>query len=150
MAVYHGSLVSLAFTKVIYGAKQPKRKITLYGYAGTSTRQPRKEKTKEVGWAVRQISLRSSFVIPRTPFRPQHDFFQAMRLCVLGQPQMVKGAQKGFLICTLQHLAILKIGNIVGAFIQIRGNMGGKQDGAWFRLNQMPEEMQQFLPGNGI
>ena len=41
----------------------------------------------------------------------------------------------------------MNIGDIVGTPVQIRGDMGGKQDGAAFRFHDVPEDVRQLLPG---
>ena len=59
---------------------------------------------------------------------------------------MIKGMQEGIFVCTLQNLSILDIGDIVGTTVKIRGDMSGKQDGAFAIFYNAGKEMQNLIP----
>ena len=60
---------------------------------------------------------------------------------------MVEGAKEGLSVGALKDPAILDVGDVVGAPVQVGSDVGGKQNGAAFRFHDVPEDARQLLPG---
>ena len=54
--------------------------------------------------------------------------------------------QKCIFVCTLQDLSVLDIGDVISTSIQIRSNMGGKQDGSLSVFYDAGEDMKDLIP----
>ena len=84
------------------------------------------------------------------PLRADHDLLQAQLIAVLRGAQVPEGADKLRLFPAGQKPPAPEVGDVVGAPVQIAGNVGGEEDAALPAGRQSPEQLQQLVPAHGI
>src|SRR5699024_8396924 len=86
-------------------------------------------------------------VVP--PFASHHDFLQ-IEAVLPGLFQGLKRLDESGFVRTGDQLTVSDISNVVGAFVQVRCDVGGKQDASLPAFDQLLKKLQQVLPGHRV